>query len=73
MENDHLGLESYLTSNSIVQQQVESYNRFIRMGINKVLESNNLVEPEVTNFAIKFTGIRLEKPMIIESTAPLRR
>ncbi len=73
MENDHLVLESYLTSNSIVQQQVESYNRFIRMGINKVLESNNLVEPEVTNFAIKFTGIRLEKPMIIESDSSTKK
>lgn len=73
MENDHLVLESYLNSNSIVQQQVESYNRFVRMGINKILESNNIVEPEVTNFAIKFTSIRLEKPMIIESDSSTKK
>ncbi len=44
MEN-HEVLESYLTSTSMVQQQIESYNRFIRMGMQKVVDSNNMVEP----------------------------
>jgi DNA-directed RNA polymerase beta subunit len=73
LDNDHAVLESYLNSTSMVQQQVESYNRFVRIGINKVLESNSLVEPEVTNFAIKFTNIRLEKPIIIESDSSTKK
>ena len=40
----------------MVQQQVESYNRFIRMGMQKIVDSNNMVEPEVSDFAIKFIG-----------------
>ena len=40
----------------MVQQQIESYNRFVRMGIQKVVEANNMVEPEVSDFAIKFTA-----------------
>ena len=57
----------------MVQQQVESYNRFIRMGMQKVIESNSLVEPEVSNFAIKFKSIRLEQPVIIESDSSTRK
>lgn len=72
MEN-HETLESYLNSTSMVQQQVESYNRFIRMGMQKIIESNSHVEPEISDFAIKFTNIRLEPPMIIESDSSTKR
>ena len=72
-ENRHHLLESYLSTTSMVQQQVESYNRFARMGIHKVVEANNMVEPEVSDFAIKFTGIRVEQPMIIESDSSTRK
>ena len=73
MKDDHNLLESYLSSTSIVQQQIESYNRFIRTGIQNIIESNNLIEPEVSNFKIRFTGIRLEQPMIIESDSSSRK
>ncbi len=72
-DNSHHLLESYLSTTSMVQQQVESYNRFVRMGIHKVVEANNMVEPEVSDFAIKFTGIRVEQPMIIESDSSTRK
>lgn len=70
---DHAVLESYLGSTSIVQQQIESYNRFVRGGIDRIVEANNLIEPEVSNFKIRFTGIRLEQPMIIESDSSSRK
>jgi DNA-directed RNA polymerase beta subunit len=57
----------------MVQQQVESYNRFIRMGMQKVIDSNSLVEPEVSDFAIKFIGVRVEPPIIIESDSSSRK
>ncbi len=72
MVNTHEILESYLESASMVQQQVESYNRFINIGIKRVVESQSLVEPEVNNFAIKFKGIRLEQPAIIEADSSTR-
>jgi DNA-directed RNA polymerase beta subunit len=71
--NEHEVLESYLNSTSMVQQQIESYNRFIRMGMQKVVESNSLVEPEVSDFAIKFVGVRVEPPIIIESDSSTRK
>ena len=70
---DHDILESYLSTTSMVQQQIESYNRFIRIGIHRVISSNSLVEPEVSNFAIKFSSIRIEQPVIIESDGSTRK
>ncbi len=72
MEDQEI-MESYLNSTSMVQQQIESYNRFIRIGMQKVIDSNSLVEPEVSDFAIKFTGIRVEPPIIIESDSSTRK
>lgn len=73
MNNEHDVLESYLNSTSMVQQQVESYNRFIRMGMQKVIDSNSIVEPEVSDFAIKFIGVRVEPPIIIESDSSTKK
>ncbi|MDE1871595.1 MAG: DNA-directed RNA polymerase subunit B'' [Candidatus Micrarchaeota archaeon] len=70
---DHELLESYLSTTSMVHQQIESYNRFIRIGMQKVIDHNNIVEPEVSDFAIKFIGIRIEQPIIIESDSSTRK
>lgn len=72
MENHEI-LESYLNTTSMVQQQIESYNRAIRMGLQKVLDSNSMVEPEISDFAIKFISIRVEPPIIIESDSSTRK
>ena len=63
----HEILESYISTVSMVQQQIESYNRFIHIGIHKIIESQDRIEPDVQNFGIKLNSIRLEQPKIIES------
>ncbi|MEM0149616.1 MAG: DNA-directed RNA polymerase subunit B'' [Candidatus Micrarchaeaceae archaeon] len=70
---NHDLLESYLSTTSMVQQQIESYNRFVRIGIQRVLEANNIIEPDVQNFAIKLTSIRLELPRVIESDSSMKK
>ena len=70
--NKHEVLDSYLSTVSMVQQQIESYNRFIHTGINRVVESQNKIEPDVSDFAIKLNSIRLEQPKIIESDSSIR-
>ena len=71
--DNHDILESYLNSTSLVHQQIESYNRFIRMGIQRIVDSQGTVEPDVSGFAIKFGAIRLEAPVIIEADSSSRR
>lgn len=73
MEDNHEILRSYLELNSVAQQQIDSYNRFISIGIKKVIEANSMVEPDVADFSIKFKSIRIEPPQIIESDSSVRR
>ena len=73
MSDTHEILESYLKSTSMVNQQVESFNRFARIGIQRVIDSQSLVEPDVPGFAIKFGAVRLEPPMIIEADSSTKR
>ncbi len=73
MSDTHDVLESYLNSTSMVNQQVESYNRFIRIGIQRVVDGQSMVEPDVSGFAIKFGKARLEQPVIIEADSSTKR
>ncbi len=72
MDNHEL-LESYLMNTSLVYHQIESYNRFIRLGLQKVVDAQSMVEPEVADFAIKFSNARLEPPVIIEADSSTKR
>ncbi len=65
-------LESYLESNSLVQHQTESYNRFLDTGIQSVINRQNLIEPSVEGFALKLGKVRLEKASVIEADGSRR-
>jgi DNA-directed RNA polymerase beta subunit len=73
MSKTHELIESYLKTGSIAQQQLDSYNRFIMNGINRIVESQSIIEPEVSDFAIKLGSIRLEQPVVIESDSSTKR
>ncbi|MGC8571708.1 MAG: DNA-directed RNA polymerase subunit B'' [Candidatus Micrarchaeia archaeon] len=73
MEDEHEVLGSYLKSNSVVQHQLESYNKFVRTGIQKIIDNQNLIEPDISGFAIKFRNIRIERPVAIESDSSARQ
>ncbi|MCL5114955.1 MAG: DNA-directed RNA polymerase subunit B'', partial [Candidatus Marsarchaeota archaeon] len=70
---EHPVLESYLHNTSVVQQQIDSYNRFITIGIRKIIENQSNIEPEISDFAIKLNNIRLGSPVIIESDSSAKR
>ncbi len=65
-------LESFLESNSLVQHQVESYNRFLDTGIQAVINRQNIIEPSVEGFALKLGKVRLEKASVIEADGSRR-
>ncbi len=65
-------LESYLNSASLVQHQVESFNRFIDGGLQKVISTQNIIEPGVEGFALKLGNVRLDKPSVIEADSSRR-
>ena len=65
-------LESYLNPASLVQHQVESFNRFIDGGLQKVVSTQNIIEPGVEGFALKLGSVRLDKPSVIEADSSRR-
>ena len=67
IHDSHEVLESYLKNSSIVQQQIDSYNRFLHIGLPKLIESQSIIEPDVPNFSVKLLGIRIGNPVVIES------
>jgi len=71
--DNHELLESYLSNTSVVQQQIDSYNRFINIGLQKIVESQSSIEPEVSDFAIKLNSVRLGTPVVIESDSSSKR
>ncbi len=65
-------LESFLASNSLVQHQIESYNRFVATDLQKIIDQQGLIEPSVEGFALKLGKIRLDKPSVIEADSSRR-
>ena len=65
-------LESYLASNSLVQHQVESFNRFVEQDLQKIIDQQATIEPSVEGFALKLGKVRLDKPSIIEADSSRR-
>ncbi len=71
MSNSSL-LEAYLSSTSLVQHQMESFNRFLDTGIQRVIDKQAMIEPSVEGFALKLGKIRLDKPSVIEADSSRR-
>jgi DNA-directed RNA polymerase subunit B" len=65
-------LESYLNSNSLVQHQVDSFNRFVEQDLQKIIDQQATIEPSVEGFALKLGKVRLDKPSIIEADSSRR-
>ncbi len=62
----------YLRDNSLVKQYLDSYNKFIAGGMQRVIDSQPLIEPQIQGMQLKLGKIRVEKPMITEADGSRR-
>lgn len=65
-------IDAYVNSGSLLQHQIESYNRFVDFGLQRIIAKQALIEPNVEGFALKLGKIRLDKPSIIEADSSRR-
>ncbi len=65
-------MDSYLSPTTLVQHQVESFNRFVDSSLQKVVSRQNMIEPSVEGFALKLGNVRLDRVSIIESDGSRR-
>ncbi len=59
-------LESYFRTNSLVKQQLDSYNRFVEEGMQAVVDRVGTIETNVEGFELKLGKIRVEPPRFYE-------
>jgi len=63
-------IESYFKHNSMVQNQIESYDEFINFGIQDIVNQ----EPPITegNYTVKFGAISISPPQVLEEDRSLK-
>jgi DNA-directed RNA polymerase subunit B len=68
----HELLEKYLNENKLVKQHLDSYNRFIEEGIQRIVSNVGVIRPNVPNYELKLGKAWVEKPIVIESDSATR-
>ncbi len=56
----------YLRGNSLVKQYLDSYDKFVEEGLQKVVDAQEYIEPQIEGLILKLGKIRVEKPRVIE-------
>ncbi|MEK6841123.1 MAG: DNA-directed RNA polymerase subunit B'' [Nanoarchaeota archaeon] len=77
MNPNRILIKNYFDNHSLVESNIESYNRFIEKGIQEIVNETQDIIPtiipaEVKDFKIKFGKITIEKPQIVEADGSRR-
>ncbi|ODV49033.1 DNA-directed RNA polymerase subunit B' [Methanohalophilus euhalobius] len=59
--------EAYFTRDKIVQHHIDSYNKFLNSGLQKVIDEQHLIETDIEDIYVKLGRIRVEKPVVKEA------
>lgn len=63
-------LKSYFDENTIIDNQIESYNDFITFGLQDIIDRESTIETK--NYKINFGQIHLDKPSIIQEDRTIK-
>ncbi len=59
-------VSAYFRSNSLVNQQLQSYNRFLERGMQEVIDRMGTIKTNVEGFELKLGKVRIEQPRYYE-------
>jgi DNA-directed RNA polymerase beta subunit len=65
-------IESFYRDNSLIKQDIESYDKFVSERIAKIVEENKIVESKVENVKLAFENVQVINPQIIEEDGSRR-
>ncbi|MEM3247638.1 MAG: DNA-directed RNA polymerase subunit B'', partial [Candidatus Micrarchaeaceae archaeon] len=65
-------IESFLSTTSIVQQQIDSFNKFANFSLQEIIDRQATIVPNVEGFSLKLGKVRLDKPSVIEADSSRR-
>ncbi|MFH1106550.1 MAG: DNA-directed RNA polymerase subunit B'' [Candidatus Micrarchaeota archaeon] len=64
--------KEYLQENSLVSQFIESYNKFVAEGMQQIVSSQAVIEPQVENLVLKLGKVSVGQPSITEADGSRR-
>ncbi len=64
--------QQYLHDNSLVKQFVDGYDKFVHEGLQRVVDSQNTVEPQIEGLVLKLGKIEVQRPMMTEADGSRR-
>ena len=66
-------VDAYFRDETLVTQQIESYNQFVHEVIPEIIEEQGVIDPELGDFKIELKGVHLERPIVVEVDGSVRR
>jgi DNA-directed RNA polymerase beta subunit len=60
-------IDSYLRSKNIAQMELNSFNQFVDVKLQEIVEENKEIVPKIEEVKIELSEIEVEKPKIIEA------
>ncbi|WP_407357349.1 DNA-directed RNA polymerase subunit B'' [Methanolobus sp. WCC5] len=58
---------SFFTKEKIVQHHIDSYNKFLETGLQKIIDEQRIIETDLEDTYIKLGAIRVENPVVKEA------
>ncbi|MDY0387442.1 MAG: DNA-directed RNA polymerase subunit B'' [Methanolobus sp.] len=58
---------SFFTKDKIVQHHIDSYNKFVETGLQKIIDEQKIIETDLEDTYIKLGAIRVENPVVKEA------
>ena len=76
-KNSEILLKKYFEEESLVQEDIESFNNFVEVGLQQIVDENKKIEPtiiphDVNSFVIKLDKVSVGKPEITEADGSVR-
>ena len=59
--------ESYFTRDKIVKHHIDSYNKFLDFGLQKIIDEQAIIDTDLEDIYVKLGKIRVEKPVVKEA------
>ena len=60
-------IDSYLRSKNIAQMELDSFNQFVDIKLDDIVEENKEIIPKIEEVKIELSNIEIDKPKIIEA------
>ena len=71
--NTRILAKSYFTPNKIVQHHIDSFNKFLDVGLQKIVNEQKIIETDISGTYLKLGKIRVENPIVKEADGAIEK